>query len=45
MKTIEAQIPEPVLIVSTLERALGEQELKVPDPADATLERRYRKIP
>ncbi|HEY5480601.1 MAG TPA: DUF4258 domain-containing protein [Verrucomicrobiae bacterium] len=28
-----------------LERALREPELKQPDPADATLERRYRKIP
>ena len=31
--------------VEWLERALREPELKQPDPADATLERRYRKIP
>jgi uncharacterized protein YuzE len=31
--------------VAWLERALREPELKQPDPADATLERRYRKIP
>ena len=31
--------------VEWLERALSEPELKQPDPADATLERRYRKIP
>jgi hypothetical protein len=31
--------------VEWLERALGEPELKLPDPVDATLERRYRKIP
>jgi hypothetical protein len=28
-----------------LERALQEPELKLPDPTDTTLERRYRKIP
>ena len=31
--------------VEWLERALREPQLKQPDPADATLERRYRKIP
>lgn len=31
--------------VEWMERALGEPELKLPDPTDATLERRYRKIP
>ena len=31
--------------VEWLERALHEPELKQPAPADATLERRYRKIP
>jgi uncharacterized protein YuzE len=28
-----------------MERALGNPELKLPDPTDPTLERRYRKIP
>ena len=36
----ERHIPE-----EWLERALHKPELKQPDPADATLERRYRKIP
>jgi hypothetical protein len=31
--------------VEWMERALGEPELKLPDPMDVTLERRYRKIP
>ena len=31
--------------VEWLERALREPQLKQPDPADATMERRYRKIP
>lgn len=31
--------------VEWLERALGEPEWKQADPKDATLERRYRKIP
>lgn len=31
--------------IEWLERALREPELKKPDPLDATLERRYRKIP
>ena len=31
--------------VEWLERTLREPELKHPDPTDATLERRYRKIP
>jgi len=31
--------------VEWMERALVEPELKLPDPTDATLERRYRKIP
>ena len=31
--------------IEWLERALREPELKMPDPTDATLERRYRKIP
>lgn len=37
---VERHIP-----VEWLERALREPELKRPDPTDATLERRYRKIP
>jgi len=36
----ERQIP-----VEWVERALSAPELKLPDPTDATLERRYRKIP
>jgi hypothetical protein len=36
----ERQIP-----VEWVERALAGPELKLPDPTDATLERRYRKIP
>lgn len=36
----ERQIP-----VEWMERALSQPELKLPDPTDATLERRYRKIP
>ena len=31
--------------IEWLERVLGTPELKLPDPTDATLERRYRKIP
>ncbi len=31
--------------VEWMERALAQPELKLPDPMDATLERRYRKIP
>jgi hypothetical protein len=31
--------------IEWLERALREPELKLPDPTDTTLERRYRKIP
>jgi hypothetical protein len=36
----ERQIP-----VEWMERVLGQPELKLPDPTDAALERRYRKIP
>lgn len=38
-------LTERKIPVEWLERALHEPELKRPDPADATLERRYRKIP
>jgi uncharacterized DUF497 family protein len=38
-------LAERHISVERLERALRESELKQPDPAEAALERRYRKIP
>jgi hypothetical protein len=38
-------LTERSIPIEWLERALGEPELKQADPKDATLERRYRKIP
>ena len=38
-------LAERQIRVEWLERALRAPELKRPDPADATQERRYRKIP
>ena len=38
-------LAEPRIRVEWLERALRAPELKRPDPGDATLERRHRKIP
>lgn len=38
-------LAERQISLEWMERALGEPELKLPDPTDATLERRYRKIP
>ena len=38
-------LAERNITIEWLERTLREPELKQPDPKDATLERRYRKIP
>ena len=38
-------LAERSIPIEWLERALREPELKKPDPTDATLECRYRKIP